>query len=82
MTYGLRFYGNDTITRYFLGIGGKNLTLTLTRYLELGQGYVFVPKFTKRHVQINETRKSVPLHAMDALGARGGIASTHSRPRH
>jgi hypothetical protein len=25
---------------------------------------------------------SVPLHAMKALGGRGGIAPTHSRPRH
>jgi hypothetical protein len=27
-------------------------------------------------------RKAVPLHAMEALGGRGGIAPTHSRPRH
>jgi hypothetical protein len=26
--------------------------------------------------------KAVPLHAMETLGGRGGIASTHSRPRH
>jgi hypothetical protein len=26
--------------------------------------------------------KAVPLHAMDALGGRGSIAPTHSRPRH
>jgi len=26
--------------------------------------------------------KAVPLHAMEALGGRGGIAATHSRPRH
>jgi hypothetical protein len=26
--------------------------------------------------------KPVPLHAMEALGGRGGIAPTHSRPRH
>jgi hypothetical protein len=26
--------------------------------------------------------KDVPLHAMKALGGRGGIAPTHSRPRH
>jgi hypothetical protein len=26
--------------------------------------------------------KAVPLHAMEALGERGGIAPTHSRPRH
>jgi hypothetical protein len=26
--------------------------------------------------------KEVPLHTMEALGGRGGIAPTHSRPRH
>jgi hypothetical protein len=26
--------------------------------------------------------KAIPLHAMEALGGRGGIALTHSRPRH
>jgi hypothetical protein len=26
--------------------------------------------------------KPVPLHAMEALGGRGGIAPTHSRPWH
>jgi hypothetical protein len=26
--------------------------------------------------------KAVPLHAMEALGGRGGIAPTHSRPRY
>jgi hypothetical protein len=26
--------------------------------------------------------KAVPLHAMEVLGGRGGIVSTHSRPRH
>jgi hypothetical protein len=26
--------------------------------------------------------KAVPLHAMEALGWRGNIAPTHSRPRH
>jgi hypothetical protein len=25
---------------------------------------------------------AVPLHAMEALGGRGGIAPTQSRPRH
>jgi hypothetical protein len=27
-------------------------------------------------------KKAVPLHAMKALGGRGAIAPTHSRPRH
>jgi hypothetical protein len=26
--------------------------------------------------------KAVPLHAMEALGGKGGIAPTHSRPLH
>jgi hypothetical protein len=26
--------------------------------------------------------KAIPLHAMEALGVRGGIAPTHSRTRH
>jgi len=31
----------------------------------------------------SETKdKAVPLHAMEALGGRGGVAPTHSRPRH
>jgi hypothetical protein len=29
-----------------------------------------------------EKGKAVPLHAMEALGGRVGIAPTHSRPRH
>jgi hypothetical protein len=30
----------------------------------------------------NHEGKAVPLHAMEALGGRGHIALTHSRPRH
>jgi hypothetical protein len=29
-----------------------------------------------------QVKKAVPLHAMEALGGRGCIARTHSRPRH
>jgi hypothetical protein len=29
-----------------------------------------------------EKGKAVPLQAIEALGGRGGIAPTHSRPRH
>jgi hypothetical protein len=29
-----------------------------------------------------QARTAVPLHAMEALGGRGGIARTHSRPLH
>jgi hypothetical protein len=32
--------------------------------------------------EINKKGKAVPLHAMEALEGRGGIAPTHSRPRH
>jgi len=33
-------------------------------------------------VQTCNKGKAVPLHAMEALGGRGSIAPTHSRPRH
>jgi hypothetical protein len=36
-------------------------------------GYVVLCKSKVKHS---------PLHAMEALGGRGGIAPTHSRPRH
>jgi hypothetical protein len=39
--------------------------------------YSFVVAFKR----INKS-KAVPLHAMEALGGRGCIAPTHSRPRH
>jgi hypothetical protein len=32
-------------------------------------------------VSYTQKGKAVPLHAMEALGGRGGIAPTHSRPR-
>jgi hypothetical protein len=31
---------------------------------------------------VKKKSKAVPLHAMEALGVRGDIAPTHSRPRH
>jgi hypothetical protein len=31
---------------------------------------------------VSKVSKAVPLHAMEALGGRGGIAPTHSLPRH
>jgi hypothetical protein len=30
----------------------------------------------------NSLKQAIPLHAMEALGGRGDIAPTHSRPRH
>jgi hypothetical protein len=32
--------------------------------------------------EVNKQSKAVPLHATQALGGSGGIAPTHSRPRH
>jgi hypothetical protein len=33
-------------------------------------------------MEVKDKGKAVPLHALEALGGRGGIAPTHSRPRH
>jgi hypothetical protein len=38
--------------------------------------------FCTDHIWYTTKGKAVPLHAMEALGGRGGIAPTHSRPRH
>jgi hypothetical protein len=35
-----------------------------------------------RHSLCKGKNKAIPLQAMDALGGRGGISPTHSRPRH
>jgi hypothetical protein len=37
---------------------------------------------TLRPTQLEVKGKAVPLHTMEALGVRGGIAPTHSRLRH
>jgi hypothetical protein len=34
------------------------------------------------HVTYMVKGKAIPLHVMEALGGRGGIAPNHSRPRH
>jgi hypothetical protein len=39
-------------------------------------------RIQKCYLQIRSKGKAVPLDAMEALGGRGGIASTHSQPRH
>jgi hypothetical protein len=36
---------------------------------------------TARYIT-RKVSKAVPLHAMEALGERRGVAPTHSRPRH
>jgi hypothetical protein len=33
-------------------------------------------------LSMNSKGKAVPLHAMEALGGRGGLSPIHSRPRH
>jgi hypothetical protein len=38
-------------------------------------------KLTQKYQKIIKG-KAVPLHTMEALGGREGIAPTHSRPRH
>jgi hypothetical protein len=38
--------------------------------------------FVNFMIRAHSKGKAVPLHAMEALGRRGGIAPTHSRPRH
>jgi hypothetical protein len=45
--------------------------------------YVVKGFWPKRSIiRIKKVSKAVPLHAMEALGGRGNIAPTHSRPRH
>jgi hypothetical protein len=48
----------------------------------LGQGGLFRSQLSYRLVKVKKKGKAIPLHAMEALRGRGGIASTHSRPRH
>jgi hypothetical protein len=45
---------------------------------------IFISAFSNSAKEWVKSKKSkaVPLHAMQALGGRGGIAPTHSRPRH
>jgi hypothetical protein len=38
--------------------------------------------FWEKTKQVTYKYLAIPLHAMEALGGRGGIAPTHSRPRH
>jgi hypothetical protein len=38
--------------------------------------------FGETNSQNHKKSKAVPLHAMEALVGRGGLAPTHSRPRH
>jgi hypothetical protein len=51
---------------------------------EHGRFYSYAEQVIHNHPGIWHYKKSkaVPLHAMGALGGRGGVAPTHSRPRH
>jgi hypothetical protein len=50
---------------------------------ELNVSFYILNMIYSKLTQINLIGKAaVPLHAMEALGVRGGIAPTHSRPRH
>jgi hypothetical protein len=45
--------------------------------------YLLKPTQNKASAHVTLVKKkAVPLHTMEALGGRGGIAPTHSRPRH
>jgi hypothetical protein len=57
--------------RFKSGIGPWILSLKLITMMMILSGYFVYSK-----------SKAVPLHTMEALGGRGGIAPTHSRPRH
>jgi hypothetical protein len=37
---------------------------------------------TEYNIDAKKKSKAVPLHAMEAHGGRGGIAPTHTKPRH
>jgi hypothetical protein len=53
---------------------------------ETGCGYPLKPRLIFMlhiwHIIPYCKGKAVPLHAMEAIGGRGGISPTHSRPRH
>jgi hypothetical protein len=57
-------------------VGEKRMRNTAPDNQTMSEGYSAF-----RHT-VTVTAKAVPLHAMEALGGRGGIAPTHSRPRH
>jgi hypothetical protein len=44
---------------------------------------VHVTRYNTLYIdKVKVKSKAVPLHTMEALGGRGGIAPTHPRPRH
>jgi hypothetical protein len=57
-----------------------------TQLHDSAKRYTIIPirvKYRSINVKVKSKKsKAVPLHAMEALGGRGGIAPIHSRPRH
>jgi hypothetical protein len=60
--------------------------LSVQNVNNLNMGYILLCSaciYIYIYIYISKVKsKAVPLHAMEALGGRGGIAPTHSRPRH
>jgi hypothetical protein len=56
--------------------------IRFTFFKNAHKGCVCVYIYIYIYIYIYKVSKAVPLHAMEALGGRGGIAPTHSRPRH
>jgi hypothetical protein len=84
------FWNASQATRLTSISGSSWLNQIFSRKVVLSHslGKCFISRETKCLVCTNELAKAkkkskaVPLHAMEALGGRGGIAPTHSRPRH
>jgi hypothetical protein len=62
--------------KYVLGVYDTGLTISDEKFTS--------ESCDESELCFSDTKKgkAVPLHAMEALGGRGGIAPTHSRPRH
>jgi hypothetical protein len=68
-----------------LGPVASTLTTTPPRRLILYRSLIRKENFYRNFMNKNtrhKKSKAVPLYAMEALGGRGEIAPTHSRPRH
>jgi hypothetical protein len=64
---------------------GRLVRLVLATVWRPNEGCLFVEHQVAYSYMSKERikkSKAVPLHAMEALEGRGGIAPTHSRPRH
>jgi hypothetical protein len=75
LSYALEFNSIDLLKKQFVKefssfYGTRKFTEFFTRALSAA---------ARQWVKVS---KAVPLHAMEALGGRGGIVPTHSRPRY